>query len=539
MRDDSVSRRDAIKNLAWAAAMPGIAALGPRSGIAGNPAGAVRPPVPFTVSKATTWITSPVSPDGYVDYAAALNQRLGAGVAPHDNAAVPLFQLLGPDDVAEASRDEFFRRLGIPTPTERQFQGWVEYFEIKRGRKFVGPEIEAAQKRDLQAHSAPWRPTDLPEYEEWLRNFQEPIDLAALAAARPHWFVPVVAPAGASLWNTDVAFGLGYDAGGFGGALIRRSMMRLGLGEYRLAYDDVLAALRLATHIVRGPWAVEMIFGAMMMENATEAGLVWLRNSPTNAESLRNLLDDLRELPSPISYAEHLNLTHRCDQLAHCAAIARGGPAALQDFLNSHISEQNDERAAAVAKLIEYPVDFNAAMRRINHWFDRLVTAVSRPTYPDRKNAVRPLKNSAESALERFSHPRKLLEAIAGHASPGIAMGELVGDTLGSVWVWVDMLSTEVLALQQFDHLRLAVALAIYKAEHGEYPEQLASLVPQILPDLPRDRFAAGQSLPRYRRQGPGYILYSVGENGRDNGGRKPNFNEEQGDGWDEAVVAM
>ena len=79
-------------------------------------------------------------------------------------------------------------------------------------------------------------------------------------------------------------------------------------------------------------------------------------------------------------------------------------------------------------------------------------------------------------------------------------------------------------ASQSENLAHLAFALAIYRAEHGQYPDRLDALVPKYAPEVPRDRFA-GEPL-RYRRTGADYILYSVGENGRDDGGRRA------GDEW-------
>lgn len=69
-------------------------------------------------------------------------------------------------------------------------------------------------------------------------------------------------------------------------------------------------------------------------------------------------------------------------------------------------------------------------------------------------------------------------------------------------------------------HMRLTVtelALSKYQAEHGTYPERLEQLVPEILTAVPEDPF--GDEPLKYRRAGAGYVLYSVGADGRDNGG--------------------
>lgn len=63
-----------------------------------------------------------------------------------------------------------------------------------------------------------------------------------------------------------------------------------------------------------------------------------------------------------------------------------------------------------------------------------------------------------------------------------------------------------------------AIALKRYQLKHGDYPSSLADLVPQFLSSVPRDP-VDGQPL-RYRRMADGrFLLYSIGENGKDDGG--------------------
>jgi hypothetical protein len=62
------------------------------------------------------------------------------------------------------------------------------------------------------------------------------------------------------------------------------------------------------------------------------------------------------------------------------------------------------------------------------------------------------------------------------------------------------------------------LALHIYTLEHGEPPTALADLVPQYLPTLPKDPFSGNPLI--YRRTSTGCLLYSVGYDGKDDGGR-------------------
>lgn len=64
---------------------------------------------------------------------------------------------------------------------------------------------------------------------------------------------------------------------------------------------------------------------------------------------------------------------------------------------------------------------------------------------------------------------------------------------------------------------RITLAIAAYKDIHGEYPESLDQLKSSLGWELPKDPYS-GQDFG-YRREGTGYILYSTGPDGEDDGG--------------------
>jgi len=77
----------------------------------------------------------------------------------------------------------------------------------------------------------------------------------------------------------------------------------------------------------------------------------------------------------------------------------------------------------------------------------------------------------------------------------------------------------------------LALALEIGRAEQGRYPTRLESLVGRYVESLPLDPFS-GKGLV-YRRQGEGNVVYSIGPNLRDDGGRT----SDDGEDCDDIVV--
>ena len=67
--------------------------------------------------------------------------------------------------------------------------------------------------------------------------------------------------------------------------------------------------------------------------------------------------------------------------------------------------------------------------------------------------------------------------------------------------------------------LAVALALRAYRLERGAYPAKITELKPRWLKTIPLDPFAANIPL-RYKRSGRQYSLYSVGPDGKDNGGK-------------------
>lgn len=78
---------------------------------------------------------------------------------------------------------------------------------------------------------------------------------------------------------------------------------------------------------------------------------------------------------------------------------------------------------------------------------------------------------------------------------------------------------------------KLAFALERHHLDHGTLPASLDELVPAYLPAVAEDPFS-GQPL-RYRRLNHGYVLYSVGTDGLDDGGRPRDFSNRQQKTWD------
>ncbi len=69
---------------------------------------------------------------------------------------------------------------------------------------------------------------------------------------------------------------------------------------------------------------------------------------------------------------------------------------------------------------------------------------------------------------------------------------------------------------------RVGLALKRYKMAHGVYPDALTYLEPAFPAKLPKDPCSGNDLL--YRKEGDGFLLYSVGSDQQDNRGAEPNL---------------
>jgi hypothetical protein len=67
---------------------------------------------------------------------------------------------------------------------------------------------------------------------------------------------------------------------------------------------------------------------------------------------------------------------------------------------------------------------------------------------------------------------------------------------------------------------RAVLAVKLWKMKHGRWPESLEQLVPDFLPTVPDDPFTRAPEPLKYARDDDHFIVYSVGADGMDEGGR-------------------
>jgi hypothetical protein len=119
---------------------------------------------------------------------------------------------------------------------------------------------------------------------------------------------------------------------------------------------------------------------------------------------------------------------------------------------------------------------------------------------------------------------------IIGVNTPRELVSRQIGNVLLSLLIpaFRQASDAEVRSETRRDQTLIALALAEHKRETGNYPETLSELAPKYLEKIPDDAFT-GQPL-KYQRQEAGYLLYSLGPNGKDDKGQDRNANNDADD---------
>jgi hypothetical protein len=157
-------------------------------------------------------------------------------------------------------------------------------------------------------------------------------------------------------------------------------------------------------------------------------------------------------------------------------------------------------------------IEWDPMLRTANRRYDKIYSAMSLSNRPARLTATR----AVNLEIKQLAAAAK----VAGKPKNAQEAGELIGNLLISLLTpsFTRAQAAEDRFEQRRRNITVALALAAYRVDNGRYPEKLAALAPKYLKEAPGDLFS-GKSL-KYLRDKRGYLLYSVGENEKDDGGK-------------------
>jgi hypothetical protein len=470
----------------------------------------------LAVSPKTTFVTDHFRPDGYPDYIAALNGRMSDGVNSENNAAVLLVQALGVQDVPREWQAEFLGRMGLPPAIEPpRFVTWEKYSKTipvaaPATTTTNGPPdpFEALLALIDRGIERPWRRDEFPPLAKWLEANAAGMELIVAASKRPRYYTPLVA-SGDPPTMIGVLLPLANDARQAALALVARAMLHLGEKEYQPAWEDLMACRRLGRVIGQGPFLVEALVGHAVEEIAIVGQIEFLAAAELPVDQWAALQADLDKLPALSPIADKLQYAERFSTLDLMLAIAEHGPKALQ-LLNGGNLENPLTRVAL------HGVDWNVPLAMANEWMDRVVAVAKIEDPTERARAAEQLENDIRALAADAKDPWGLAGAVVSRDRASEKVGEVILSLLSPSIA--AMLNSRERLETRAELLRVGLALARYKAETGDYPSALAELEAKHLKTIPADAFAGTPFL--YKKTANGYVLYSVGSNQKDEGGR-------------------
>jgi hypothetical protein len=469
----------------------------------------------ITIGKETTYITGPLDEDGYVDYVTALNERLSKGVTPENNANVLIWKSLGPRSDGKPVPAEYFRRMGVAAPPERGdcCTDLLEYLKAQKKNEPGEEPKEIVDKLLERLRQRPWTAKDHPHAAAWLKANAKPLSLAVAASRRTHFYSPVIplrtkkVPPG--LFTTPTPGLNEYRR--LTDALTARAMLRVGQGKYDDAWQDLLACHRLGRLVARGGTDILFLVGVSIEGIASEADRAFLERSKPAAKQIARYLGDLQKLPAFPALADNTDLAGRYAFLELLTMIDHHGASFLEV-----LGGEGGKDDAFFTGLMLQNVDWDPALREANKWFDRLAAASREPDHAIRRRKLREFDIDVKLLKNKVAQWGGVTSFLGGKQ----ARGKTFGDTMLCL-LFPALLKVQEAAdrtRQGQDNLTLAFALEWSRREQGRYPKTLAALAPKYLKDVPRDAFTGDALL--YRPSAKGYLLYGVGANGRDDGGR-------------------
>ena len=387
-----------------------------------------------------------------------------------------------------------------------------EFFH--EGLPAAGP-VRADMSR-LHLDSVAWTARQHPLAASWVRSQEPVLQVIRDAAARSHWYLPIIASKGDSgsvdtvMWRTE-----------FHGNMTEvfeilrmAAMLRLGEQQVQAAWTELRALLRLSRHL-QSESDVGFLTG-LSVESVASARCLELLSLPNLSEAdIDGVLADLQALPAPgdpLLHAEQYGRPVMFELLEFLRRDERQRLAVLTDPLADN---EADRRLEQVLRK-HSDIDWTAVERRVSEEYDRWQQRFQSGDLPQAIQSMR-------EAVDQWEH---LLSA----AKSSLETGKSTSRETVAEYVTFRMLvmgPAEIQYLQRFalgtriqrSLLLTSCWLRKYQLRTGDWPETPGAVEQLFGCRLPADPMH-GAALG-YRRVGSAIRLYSVGKNGSDDGGER------------------
>src|SRR5215467_1008630 len=240
----------------------------------------------------------------------------------------------------------------------------------------------------------------------------------------------------------------------------------------------------------------------------------------------------LRQVPTLIENEDWIALAHRLSgpKVAADLITVDMERMSFEDRLQRSFTDDGSGNGRLVPGGVKY-FAWHSPPGRKSAWMDTAFEPVAGLVVPSRQTLETVYARYTDRAATNLKLPMRDAdwsteqdELTPSHTGVVDSMSR---KAIGPIPAYWRVQETVERSLGRRDGLLVGIALEVFRREHGKYPESLSDLVPQLLPEVPADRIT-GEPV-RFRIVNSQPLVYSVGADRKDDGGRPARAKNSQG----------
>jgi tetratricopeptide (TPR) repeat protein len=290
----------------------------------------------------------------------------------------------------------------------------------------------------------------------------------------------------------------------FARLLCAEGLWRKRQGDMDGAVESIMTALKLVRRMDDEPTFIGFLVQGAIFAISVDRLQRILEDADASPQAYRALMAELKAWDIGRSFVRALQ-GERVFNIAVCQWAQKASLRELQELLN----EFSNTPQINLAMWLSGKRTFIAQNELVMLRYHKALISLARKEVPYEWASLKRLEKQWQKEVDR--------------PAPSLSLGavKLTWDDkafarlLPFVWLGIAQKAAQFHALQRLG--QVAVALRLYRHEHGRYPETLKELVPKYLPSLSVDPFD-GKPL-RYQWLAKGFKIWSVGMDMKDDGG--------------------
>lgn len=453
---------------------------------------------------------TPEMPIGLEGSMLELNKSLSEGLQPEDNAAVLLVQLFGPSCFDSELRIGSLDMLGIRSVGKTPRFQYIDAYVRAQGVQADADVQTQSDELDAALNSAidrPWSSEQFPRFAEYLEANKAALDLVLVAADRPRYYAPLLSLE-QPMRLISASYSIEHRLPFLARCLTARALLRCSQQDYDAAWTDLMACHKLAALVIAGSPLDNSAAKAHVvdaMASHAELGIVISGKLPgTQAEALLQRLAKLPPLPTAEDAANRGERAVIHEELE----LLRNDEESRKGFFETGTPEDLEQ----LKQILNTENYFQIALQTADAQQDKMVKLLSTRPRAELFEQIAISNEEFEkwNAGDADEEPKFAELATKDPESAARSIGEATAMALRTnPW---QRRHTDERARMRHDIVTVGLALVAYRARHGEYPEDLGGIAPEIIAEVPVD--VHSEKPFEYQRRTPGdVVLISLGSN--------------------------